>query len=508
LTSIKKQFIQEKHMIRTPKFFFVITIALVLFSCGRNSSKTEFPVSTESEEAKALFNEAYYLTQIFKEDEAKTKLLKAVEIDKGFGAAYTLLSSLGVNTVSETDKYYDKAIELSFQLNDYEKCLLEIRTSGRDNDVIKRLKNSKKLVELLPNNAIAHQRLAWTYWGTAKIEEMRKSSKNAIQKDKKYVMAYVDLAKSYTFNDPIDYEKAEKYARDALSINKNESFFHVLVGDVLRAQNKLQDAAKKYDDAYKTGTNNFISAAKAGHAYTFIDPTEARKRFDQATNEARNPSQKIGPEYGKVYTYLHENEFQKGYAQLMKLKNKIDSYGFSDEKKQEEISDILWNEYFILSHSGRHDAAKKAINEKRIIDLAIAKKSKNKRAVKNEESFTLWVESHLDIMKGDYDGAKKRLSLLKEMASNESDPKKYDDYYNLMGMASLMSGNAPLGVEYFEKVVGQSNIYFQYFKGLAYKAQGNTTRAKEIFQHVATHNFNTLIYSTVRNRALEEVAKG
>jgi hypothetical protein len=77
-----------------------------------------------------------------------------------------------------------------------------------------------------------------------------------------------------------------------------------------------------------------------------------------------------------------------------------------------------------------------------------------------------------------------------------------------MGMASLMSGNAPLGVEYFEKVVGQSNIYFQYFKGLAYKAQGNTTRAKEIFQHVATHNFNTLIYSTVRNRALEEVAKG
>jgi hypothetical protein len=77
-----------------------------------------------------------------------------------------------------------------------------------------------------------------------------------------------------------------------------------------------------------------------------------------------------------------------------------------------------------------------------------------------------------------------------------------------MGMANLMSGNPEKGVEYFEKVVDPSNIYFQYFKGLSYKASGDTAKAKERFQYVATYNFNTLIYGTVRNRALEEVAKG
>ena len=493
---------------RNLKIFFVVIITLALFSCGGNSSKTEFPVSTESEDAKALFNEAYYLTQIFKEDEAKTKLLKAVEIDKGFGAAYILLSSLGINTVSETDKYYDKATELSFQLNDYEKCLLEIRISGRDNDAIKRLKNSKKLVELLPNNAIAHQRLAWTYWGTAKIEEMRKSSKDAIQKDKKYVMAYSDLANSYTFNDPIDYEKAEKYARDALSINKNESFFHVLVGDVLRARNKLQDAAKKYDDAYKTGTNNYISAAKAGHAYTFINPTEARKRFDKATNDARNPSQKIGPEKAKVYTYLHEDDFQKATSQILKIKKSLESYNFTDEEIKDQMSSLLWHEYFIMSHSGQHDAAKTALKKKKEIDFAIAKKSKNDRSMQNTETSILWMESHLEIMKGNYDLATKKLEKLKTMVANENNPKKLDGYNRLMGMANLMSGNPEKGVEYFEKVVDPSNIYFQYFKGLSYKASGDTAKAKERFQYVATYNFNTLIYGIVRNRALEEVAKG
>ncbi len=493
---------------RNLKIFFVIIITLALFSCGGNSSKTEFPVSTESEDAKALFNEAYYLTQIFKEDEAKTKLLKAVEIDRGFGAAYILLSSLGINTVSETDMYYEKALSLSDKLNDVEKNLLEIRISGRDNDVIKRLKYSKKLVELLPNNAIAHQRLAWTYWETAKIEEMRKSSNDAIQKDKKYVMAYSNLASSYMFNDPIDYEKAEKYARDALSINKKESFSHVLVGDVLRAQNKLQDAAKKYDDAYEAGTNNYLSAHKAGHAYTMIDPPEARKRFDQAINDARNPGQKIAPEYWKVYTHIHENNFQKAHDQLMKLKNKLDSYGFSDEKVQEKMSDVLWHEYFIKAHTGEHDAANTTLKKKKIIDLAIAKKSKNKRAINNAESFALWLESHLEIMKGDYELAKKKLGQLKTMVANENNPQKLDGYHRLMGMANLMSGNAEIGVEHFEKAVNQGNIYFTYFKGLAYKASGNIDKAKEIFQYVATFNFNVLVYTFVRNRALEEAAKG
>jgi tetratricopeptide (TPR) repeat protein len=192
----------------------------------------------------------------------------------------------------------------------------------------------------------------------------------------------------------------------------------------------------------------------------------------------------------------------------MKLKNKLDSYGFSDEKVQEKMSDVLWHEYFIKAHTGEHDAANTTLKKKKIIDLAIAKKSKNKRAINNAESFALWLESHLEIMKGDYELAKKKLGQLKTMVANENNPQKLDGYHRLMGMANLMSGNAEIGVEHFEKAVNQRNIYFTYFKGLAYKASGNIDKAKETFQYVATFNFNNLIYAPVRNRALEEVAKG
>ena len=161
-----------------------------------------------------------------------------------------------------------------------------------------------------------------------------------------------------------------------------------------------------------------------------------------------------------------------------------------------------------MSHSGQYDAAKTALDEKKEIDIVMAKRSKNERAVKNTESSYLWMESHLEIMKGNYDGAKRKLAKLKEMVSSESNPQKYDGYHNLMGMANLMSGNAEKGVEHFEKVVNQSNIYFQYYKGLAYKTSGDLDKAKEIFQSVATHNFNDLNYTAVRNKALKELGKG
>ena len=58
------------------------------------------------------------------------------------------------------------------------------------------------------------------------------------------------------------------------------------------------------------------------------------------------------------------------------------------------------------------------------------------------------------------------------------------------------------------QVINPSNIYFTYFNGLAYKASGNSNKAKELFKEVATHNFNGLNYTVVRNKAIKEIEKG
>ena len=193
-------------------------------------------------------------------------------------------------------------------------------------------------------------------------------TKILIEKDKYYSEPYGALIQNYMFYEPKSYEKAEKYAKDVLAFNKDRSFYHVMLGDVYRAQDKLEEAAKKYDDAFNTGTNNWLSAAKAGHAYTMFNPEEARKRFDQAVDEARTNNQKIGPKKAKIYTHLHQNNFQKALGEVALIKTSLANYDFSDQEIQSQMSDLLWHEYFIHSHSGQYALAKNALKENALWD--------------------------------------------------------------------------------------------------------------------------------------------
>ena len=494
-------------MLNNFKLLLILSIALI-YNCSGNKSETRLPLSTNSIEASNLYHEAMYLNNIYMGDKAKVKLEEAVKIDPDFGAAFIMLSTFGSNSVSETDTYYEKALSLKSKMNDVEKCFLEIRSSYRNDDIKTRMQASEKLIDLLPENAIAYERMAYTQYEMANIKDSRNSALKAIELDRYYSPAYSILVNSYTFNEPKSFEEAEKYAKLVLAFNKDRSFYHVMLGDVFRARNKLQEAAKKYDDALNTGTNNYLSASKAGHAYTMFDPEEARKRFDQAVDEARTDNQRIGPEYAKVYTHLHQNDFKKALSQVELIKSNLPNYDFSDQEIQSQMSDLLWHDYFIYSHSGQYGLAKNALEEKRIIDLALAKLSKNELSVYNTESTLLWMNSHLEIMKGNYESAKNMLSDLYRRLQTTSDPKRFDGYNNLMGMANLMSGNLKKSTEYFEAVVSEENIYFQYFKGLSYKADGRIDAAEATFKYVATYNFNGLIYTMVRNKAIKEIAKG
>ena len=116
----------SKHFLSLISLLFIL-----LYSCSNDTSNTKIPLSTNYIEVNNLYHEAIALNNIYKGNEAKEKLLEAVSIDSNFGAGYILLSTFNTNSVSETDKYYDKALSLKEKMNDVEKCFLDIRSSYR-----------------------------------------------------------------------------------------------------------------------------------------------------------------------------------------------------------------------------------------------------------------------------------------------------------------------------------------------------------------------------------------
>ena len=477
-----------------------------VFGCEQNNT-TLIPINSISQESIDLFHQALDYESVDKEKEALDLINKSIKIDPNFSMGH-LWKSILAQTNSEVDASFEKAESLKENMNDVEKALLGIRSTYRNNNLDKRLEHCLKLAEAIPNNAYAHQRLGITHWEREEIQKSRDALIKAIKIDPNYAPPLSNLTWNYLWGDPQDHDLAMKYAKKALSIEKEKSFYFVLLGDVYRAKNDLEMAAKQYDKAFKAGTNKYLSAGKAGHAYTFLeDYEEARKRFSQAKEEATNPSSKLWADLFSVYTYLYIDDYSKAHADLLGVKNNMSSYGFSDEEKDERMSRVLWNEYHVLSHMGKYDDAKIILAEKRILDMSIANKSKNKESIRQTEANLLWLESHLFIMMGLYDKAEENLAKVLELRSVENNPLKNDGYNNLMAMCKLMRGDVKNSIEHFDKVKDQSNVYFKYFKGLSYKSNGNMEKAQEIFESVAKYNFNGLIYTTVRKRAIKETLK-
>ena len=124
------------------------------------------------------------------------------------------------------------------------RCMLEIRASYRENNLEKRIKYSKKILDLIPDNAFAHLRMAYTYWESADIENSRKYLVSSIEKDKYYSEPYGALIQNYMFYEPKSHEKAEKYANQILSYYKNESYYHVALEMYIEVKINLKKQLK------------------------------------------------------------------------------------------------------------------------------------------------------------------------------------------------------------------------------------------------------------------------
>ena len=77
-------------------------------------------------------------------------------------------------------------------------------------------------------------------------------------------------------------------------------------------------------------------------------------------------------------------------------------------------------------------------------------------------------------------------------------------FYGLSGMADLMEGNYEGAINKFFKG-NENNIYFNYFKALAFKAAGKEEDAKNEFTKIANTNFSNWNIAIVRRLANKQL---
>lgn len=484
------------------KFRIVFALAILIASVAIASAKTEsgdIPITTSSKEARDFFNNGLHAMDVARPLEARTALRKAVETDPSFTQAYFYLSMTALSP-EEFKQTLDHGIKSLSGKSDGENMLMQIAQTFINNDAAKAIEVSQKLVAEYPNGPRAWMRLGFAQGAVNHNEEARKAWSRALQLDPSLVGAHYALAFSYLFGEPKDFQKAGEHANACTKLEPKEAKGFEMVGDVYRAKNELEKARDAYTKATTIDPALGTATMKKGHIDSFLGRyDEARGDYDKGM-EGIAVENKIAYANFKALTWVHAGEPEAALQELQKLVAMADSIGISKDQAVAAKLATLNNELLVAFHYKRIADAESILEQIRTLTNESISGVKDADFERLQKANLLILEGQLSAYKGDYKTAVSKAEENRKMVENDSNPRKLEGYYGVLGLVERLQGNNSKAVEDYRKA-DLTVLYNKYQLGLALKGAGNDAEAKKIMREVSTWNFNTVDFALTRKDA-------
>ncbi len=213
--------------IRGLRALVLCLFAIGLTACGRQEpSETEpvedaavaavtvpakIPVTTSSEEARALFEEGRRLLDNLRVAESRPKFQQAVEKDPSFATGYVFLAN-SAQTAAQFFDATDKAEAHAAGASEGEQLVIRALSAGARNEEAAQLQALNELVSLHPKDERAHMRLGNYYNGQLDFESAAMHFRHAVAINPQFAGAYNALGYAERSNDDLDSAK-EAFAK-------------------------------------------------------------------------------------------------------------------------------------------------------------------------------------------------------------------------------------------------------------------------------------------------------
>ena len=500
------------------RLFFITSLFLAACSTVED---VPLPVTSSSEKALELYNEALEYQSKWEGREARQKMAAALRIDPNF-----ILANLyaGADEASLVRQYRSRAVANKSNGTEAEEIKVDIwlaRREGRQKDA---MELAKRLIDLYPNSSEPYVILGDMQSQATEFEDAIESYNKATNINPKNLDAWFGL---FTHQIPINYfyklapenlrsrEKAIFYADKMIEVAPNNPRSYNLRANIDRKDGNFEEAKKYYQKALDI-CNETGSSAKpttllvGGHNHMFSgDDETAMKFYQEAQDVAENGDSKRNMGFYKAILHLYNNDFYSAFDEFDKLENQLDDWGFDKAGLLSSKGQVQFNKFFTLAHLQEKEKSWKELKKsqdsfKKELKL---NESATDREYKNQEQTFLSNEAWYHILFGEYDKAEKKLAKVYLIQSEKESPNALDNYNALYGMLYLMKGDPKSSLEYFNDRINVQNFpYFSYFKGLALKATGYSEKAMSIFTEIANYNFSGWEAGLVRTLAEKQVA--
>ncbi|MBA6156087.1 tetratricopeptide repeat protein [Tenacibaculum sp. S7007] len=496
------------YSIKKLTVYLMAAIMFILTACQAPQTKktfypeNEIPFESTSNEAMQEFLTGLNIFDQGNGQKAKPFFDKALALDPNFVSAqmYRAFSS---NSAKDFSKNRDKFLALRSTANEGEAMLMDLLMANMENDDVKELELSKKLVEKYPSSARAYDYLANSYASLDKVEKSRENWKKAIGLNSDFLPAISNLGASYLFTSPKDFKEAEKYMERVVEKVPQSSRAQINLGDCYRAQNDLEKALKSYIKAAELDPTDAVAFSKAGHANSFLGNFDAaRKNFQ----DARAVSEFGLNSYNfEAFTYLYEEDPKKALAFLENAAQAVSQMDIPESNKTGTKMNCAFNCAMIAMHHGDVEHLKEVVEMMKPLFNQFGKDIGSKGAITNQKVNALYWDAIASAAAENYEEALAKAEIIKSTLATINDPNKLRPYHRVLAFVNYKQENYDKALEYAAKL-NPDNVYDRYWMAKANKMAGNNDVAMDMFNEIADYNFNSIGYALVRNEVKKMLA--
>jgi len=462
----------------------------------------EIPVTTDSESARALYEEGEYLSDVGRNVEARQKFMAAVAEDPGFVRAHFGQSNAAFS-FKEFQDCLDRAEMNIESASEGERLMVGINRTFLSNDTERGIELASELVHTYPDSARAAIMLAGMQGNMNDNEGARAAYGRALEIDSDSPGALMGIAFNYLFGEPRDFTMAEEYAQKMTSAYPDEAKGYELMGDIKRAQNDLDAALEAYNQATETDPSLAQAQHKKGHVNSFLGNfDDARAAYDVAI-EVAEPENKAAFAPYRAFTYIHAGEIDTALDELEAVADNVQAMGTPAAQVKGLQVFALSSEATVALYSGRFDRAASAIERRNQLQMDVAEDVGTDDAHRLRKADCRMWDGLLAAYTGDMDAAVEHAEKIAELVEGDANPRKMEPYHYVMGMAYLNQDNYEKAAEHLRQADYKNLMYIRYHLALAEEGAGDAAQAATFFSDVASYNFNTVGFALLREEAKE-----
>jgi tetratricopeptide (TPR) repeat protein len=281
------------------------------------TSRDKVPITTVSDEARALYLEGRDLLEKLRVTDAHARFESSIGKDRDFALGFVGLA----NTAPTTKDFFaalDRAVALADKASEPERMIIGGLKAGATGHPAEQKDLYTRLVKAYPRDERALALLAGFYFGQQEFAKAIELYNRAIAVNPKFSSPYNLLG--YAYRSVEKYAEAEATFKKYIELIPDDPNPYDSYAELLMKIGRFDDAIKNYEKALAIN-GNFISAyIGIANNHMFSGRGEdARKALTRLTHVARNDGERRQALAWTAESYIHEGAWDKALVEIDRM---------------------------------------------------------------------------------------------------------------------------------------------------------------------------------------------